>query len=87
MPLYEYRCDACGGKEEKLQSLSAPTDHDCSHCGATHGMKRQLSVSAFSLSGGGWFSEGYGKEAACAAPSATPAPSGGCTGCPCAGSH
>ena len=24
MPLYEYRCEACGGNEEKLQSISAP---------------------------------------------------------------
>ncbi|MBK7292606.1 MAG: hypothetical protein IPI84_02120 [Holophagaceae bacterium] len=29
MPLYEYRCDACGQPEEKLESLSAPTSHGC----------------------------------------------------------
>ena len=26
MPLYEYRCEACGQPEEKLESLSAPED-------------------------------------------------------------
>jgi len=87
MPLYEYRCEACGGNEEKLQSLSAPNEHDCSHCGASQGMKRQLSVTAFSLSGGGWYSEGYGKTGAAPAKESTPAASGGCAGCPCAGSH
>ena len=29
MPLYEYRCDACGQPEEKLESLSAPQSHAC----------------------------------------------------------
>nr|WP_320133260.1 zinc ribbon domain-containing protein [uncultured Holophaga sp.] len=88
MPLYEYRCEACGVNEEKLESFSAPMEHDCPECGAALAMKRQLSVSAFSLSGGGWYAEGYGKEAACgAAPSAPAAPAGGCSGCPCAGSH
>ena len=33
MPLYEYRCSACGAKEEKIQSFSAPTEHDCPQCG------------------------------------------------------
>jgi putative FmdB family regulatory protein len=87
MPLYEYRCEACGEKEEKLQSFSAPTEHDCSACGASTGMKRQISTTAFALSGDGWYASGYGSsgksEAPAAAP-ATPAASGGscCSGCP-----
>jgi putative FmdB family regulatory protein len=65
MPLYEYRCAICGTQEEKLQSVSAATSHDCPECEATAGMQRQLSVAAFALTGGGWYKEGYsgGKEA------------------------
>ena len=55
MPLYEYRCDACGQPEEKLESLSAPQSHACPGCGAQEGMKRQLSVAAFALAGAGWY--------------------------------
>ena len=92
MPLYEYRCEACGQPEERLESLSAPLVHTCGACGAEEGMKRQLSVAAFSLSGGGWYkgaaSEPKGSEAVSVA---TEAPksghgcaAGGC-GCPLAG--
>ena len=60
MPLYEYRCAICGAKEEKLQAISAADQHDCPECEAPAGMKRQLSVAAFSLAGGGWYKQGYG---------------------------
>jgi putative FmdB family regulatory protein len=63
MPLYEYRCAICGTQEEKLQPVSAPENHDCPECEAPAGMRRQLSVAAFSLSGGGWYKEGYGGAA------------------------
>jgi putative FmdB family regulatory protein len=85
MPLYEYRCEACGQHEEKLESLSAPVQHVCPACGAAEGMKRQMSVAAFSLAGGGWY------KGAAAEPATTEAPksghgcaAGGC-GCPLAG--
>ena len=92
MPLYEYRCEACGQPEEKLESLAAPEIHACPACGAAQGMKRQVSVAAFALSGGGWY-KGAASEPA--APTATDsnaeAPksghgcgAGGC-GCPLAG--
>jgi putative FmdB family regulatory protein len=93
MPLYEYRCEACGQPEEKLESLSAPDVHACPACGAAVGMKRQLSVAAFSLAGGGWY-KGAASEPAAAPPASAPkaeAPksshgcaAGGC-GCPLAG--
>jgi putative FmdB family regulatory protein len=59
MPLYEYRCEACGAKEEKLQSFSAPTSHDCSKCGLAEAMHREISRTAFVLSGSGWYAGGY----------------------------
>lgn len=62
MPLYEYRCEACGAKEEKLQSFSAPTTHDCPECGGTGAMHREISRTAFVLSGSGWYAGGYGGD-------------------------
>ena len=87
MPLYEYRCETCGEREEKLESFSAPDEHPCGQCGAEAGMKRQLSVSAFNLAGGGWHSQGYSgpapeKKAAETAPAPTP-PAGCPGGCGC----
>ena len=63
MPLYEYRCEACGANEEKLQSFSAPTAHDCPKCGLALAMQRQISKTAFVLSGSGWYAGGYGEGA------------------------
>ncbi|MBP7618198.1 MAG: zinc ribbon domain-containing protein [Geothrix sp.] len=88
MPLYEYRCDACGQPEEKLESLSAPQSHACPGCGAQEGMKRQLSVAAFALAGAGWYkgaaSEPVSAPAAEAPKSGHGCAAGGC-GCPLAG--
>jgi len=89
MPLYEYRCEACGESEERLESVSAPDHHDCPKCGHREGMARQVSVAAFSLAGSGWYAQGYGKDGATKAPeapSAAPkaAEGGGCCGgCAC----
>lgn len=60
MPIYEYRCEVCGANEEKIQPLSAATEHDCSACNAPTAMKRQISRTAFTLAGGGWYATGYG---------------------------
>ena len=60
MPLYEYRCEACGAKEERLQSFSAPMAHDCPKCGLAEVMRREISRTAFVLSGSGWYASGYG---------------------------
>lgn len=33
MPIYEYRCDACGNRYEKRESFSAPSRQKCTNCG------------------------------------------------------
>jgi putative FmdB family regulatory protein len=95
MPLYEYRCESCGAKEEKLQSISAVLEHECPACGAQLGMKRQISRASFALSGRGWYASGYGdipktedaktesKTEASEAPSEAKAPTGCAAGCAC----
>ena len=95
MPLYEYRCKACGELEEKLEGLSAPTEHDCPKCGVGVGMQRQISQVAFSLSGDGWYAQGYsnkeGKKGEPSSPTETTAPAvpstGGCCGGSCTRKH
>jgi putative FmdB family regulatory protein len=49
MPLYEYRCEGCGTREECLESLTAPEAHACEACGRPAGMRRQISVAAVAL--------------------------------------
>lgn len=49
MPIYEYRCGACGRPEERLERMDAPQSHDCPDCGAREGMRRQLSVAAVAV--------------------------------------
>ena len=83
MPLYEYRCEACGRAEEKLESMSAPEAHACPACGLASGMKRQVSVAGFTLAGGGWY-KSAASEPATSAPE-TPKSGHGCAagGCGC----
>ena len=54
MPIYEYRCEACGHYLETLQKLSDPPLTDCHKCGKP-AMKKLVSASAFRLKGGGWY--------------------------------
>jgi len=44
MPIYEYKCDACGKIEELLENLSSSNCHACSTCGAPMSMQRQHSI-------------------------------------------
>ncbi len=90
MPIYEYRCDACGEREEKLEGLAAPEQHACPTCGASEGMRRQVSLASFALSGGGWYAQGYGagssptaKPEAKAEPAPAKPAGGCCGGCAC----
>jgi putative FmdB family regulatory protein len=54
MPIYEYRCEACGHYLETLQKISDPPLTDCHKCGQP-AMKKLVSAAAFRLKGGGWY--------------------------------
>jgi putative FmdB family regulatory protein len=52
MPVYEYRCPACGSSFEKLRKMQeAEAPADCPLCGSKEA-SRQLSVCCMSVSGG-----------------------------------
>ena len=54
MPIYEYRCDACGHELEALQKLSEESLKDCPECNAA-ALRRLVSAPTFRLKGGGWY--------------------------------
>lgn len=54
MPIYAYRCDACGHRQDVLQKMSDPTLTVCPACNAA-AFARQLSAPAFQLKGTGWY--------------------------------
>jgi putative FmdB family regulatory protein len=67
MPIYAYKCDACGYAKDVLQKMSDPQLTDCPSCGQAS-FKKQLTAAGFQLKGTGWyvtdFREGAGKNSA-----------------------
>jgi putative FmdB family regulatory protein len=57
MPLYEYRCKACGHRFEKIQSFSAPDEKECPVCKGE--VERLISAPAVHFSGSGFYSTDY----------------------------
>jgi len=54
MPIYEYQCESCEETHEALQKLSDALLTECPNCGE-QALKKQLTASAFRLSGSGWY--------------------------------
>ena len=54
MPIYEYRCEACGHTLDALQKISDPPLSSCPECKAA-ALKRLISAPNFRLKGGGWY--------------------------------
>lgn len=54
MPIYEYKCDACGHVFESLQKISESPLVVCPECGK-EALKKLISSPAFRLKGGGWY--------------------------------
>ena len=60
MPLYEYECESCGTRFEKIQKFSdAPIDV-CPNCGKGP-VKKLISSPAIQFKGSGWYVTDYGK--------------------------
>ncbi len=54
MPIYAYRCDACGHAQDVLQKMSDPVLTVCPACGESRYVK-QLTAAGFQLKGSGWY--------------------------------
>ncbi|MCC5866030.1 MAG: zinc ribbon domain-containing protein [Wenzhouxiangella sp.] len=61
MPIYEYRCSACGCEMEKLQKLSDEPLRDCPACGEA-ALVKLISAAGFRLKGGGWYETDFKKD-------------------------
>lgn len=55
MPIYAYRCDACGHGRDVLQKMSDAPLTDCPSCGVAGSFKKQLTAAGFQLKGSGWY--------------------------------
>jgi putative FmdB family regulatory protein len=62
MPLYEYQCDACGNRFEKIQRFSDPPADVCPACGGS--VRKLLSSPAIQFKGSGWYITDYAKKTA-----------------------
>ena len=61
MPLYEYKCDACGARFEVIRKFSDPPLEQCSVCGKGP-VAKLLSSPAFHLKGSGWYATDYARK-------------------------
>ena len=80
MPIYAYRCEACGFAKDVLQKISDPQLTVCPSCGK-ESFKKQLTAAGFQLKVSGWYVTDFrggtppatGTAPASAAPAAAPA--------------
>lgn len=85
MPIYEYRCSACGSQKEHLQKLSDPVLTVCPACGQ-ESYAKLLSAAGFQLKGSGWYATDFKGGSSKPAETKTEAPAcppgtGGCAAC------
>jgi putative FmdB family regulatory protein len=72
MPIYAYRCAACGHSRDVLQKMSDPVLSTCPVCG-TDQFQKQVTAAGFQLKGSGWYAtdfKGGAAPAAAVAPAA-----------------
>ena len=61
MPLYEYQCDACGHRFERIQKFSDPPIEKCPSCGGV--VRKLISSPAIQFKGSGWYITDYARKA------------------------
>jgi putative FmdB family regulatory protein len=61
MPLYEYKCDACGKRFEKIRKFSDPPLDVCPLCGSGP-VEKLISSPAFQFKGSGFYETDYVKK-------------------------
>ncbi len=60
MPLYEYECEKCGERFEKIEKFTAPHTKTCPKCGGK--AERRLAPSAIQFKGSGWYVTDYARK-------------------------
>lgn len=73
MPIYAYRCEACGFAKDVLQKISDAPLTDCPTCGKPE-FRKQLTAAGFQLKGTGWYVTDFrGSSGGTSAPAASAA--------------
>ncbi|MDP4608287.1 MAG: zinc ribbon domain-containing protein [Burkholderiaceae bacterium] len=85
MPIYAYKCAACGFAKDVLRKLSDPALTQCPSCQA-ESFEKQVTAAGFQLKGSGWYVTDFrdggkpgagassGSESAASAATAAPTP-------------
>jgi putative FmdB family regulatory protein len=60
MPLYEYQCDACVHRFERIQKFSDSPIETCPSCGGK--VRKLLSSPAIQFKGSGWYITDYARK-------------------------
>jgi len=60
MPLYEYACDSCDTRFERIQKLSDPPVAACPSCGGP--VRKLISSPAIQFKGTGWYVTDYARS-------------------------
>jgi putative FmdB family regulatory protein len=71
MPIYEYRCGACGFQKEFLRKLSDVPLTDCPECGKAT-LSKMVTAAGFQLKGSGWYATDFKNGQAKAKPADKP---------------
>ncbi|MBP6008510.1 MAG: zinc ribbon domain-containing protein [Rhodoferax sp.] len=58
MPIYAYKCSACGFAKDVLQKMSDPVLTECPSCQAA-AFSKQLTAAGFQLKGSGWYATDF----------------------------
>ncbi len=61
MPLYEYQCESCNNRFERIQKFSDPPIETCPVCGKGP-VRKLLSSPAIQFKGSGWYITDYAKK-------------------------
>jgi putative FmdB family regulatory protein len=54
MPIYAYKCESCGHRQDALQKISDAPLTVCPACGAS-AYAKQVTAAGFQLKGSGWY--------------------------------
>jgi putative FmdB family regulatory protein len=81
MPIYAYRCSACGHAEDVMQKMSAEPLTECPHCHQAT-FSKQLTAPGFQLKGSGWYASDFKGSSPSSSPKEEAAPAS----TPCGGS-
>jgi putative FmdB family regulatory protein len=54
MPIYAYKCSACGHEKDVMQKVADAPLTDCPACGAA-AFSKQVTAAGFQLKGSGWY--------------------------------